>query len=287
MDLTNRETIEVLLERHKTKPTRSLGQNFLIDKNVLLKICSCALISKKDTIVEVGAGLGTLTVCLAKEAYKVIAIEKDAKMISALKETVKNFNNVELVHGDILKLFKSPEKLNIPEKYKVIANLPYCVASQTIKKFLTSECSPSSMVVMVQKEVAERIIAKPPRMNMLAVFIQFYADVEKIIHVGSGSFWPSPKITSAIIKITPFKSKKGYLFEELFFKLLKAGYRHPRKQLATNFIKFDNRGSKGLELKRKNAVSLMHMAGIDPKRRAESLSLEEWIYLTEKFLKND
>lgn len=285
MELTDKKTVVDLLERHSTKPIKSLGQNFLIDKTVLSKICSSADISKNDTVVEVGAGIGTLTEHLAEKAKNVITIEKDKKMIPILKETLSRFDNVKLVIGDVLDLFESSKDIHSLKKYKVVANLPYCVASQVIKRFLIRKNPPLLMVVMVQKEVAERICAKPPKMNMLAVSVQLFSKVEKVADVGRGSFSPSPKVTSSVIKITPLYKRESADFENIFFKVLKAGYRHPRKQLAVNFTQFDNEGLKRLELRRKEVFSVMNRSGIDPKRRAETLSLEEWKKLTHNFYK--
>ncbi len=276
MDLTEKKTLEALLEKHGTIPKKSLGQNFLLDKNTLLKICSSSLLSKKDTVIEIGPGAGTLTVFLAERVKKVIAVEKDAKMISVLKETLQKYDNVQLIDEDAL-------SLKVKEKdYKVVANLPYCVASQVIRGFLQINNPPSLMTVMVQKEVAERIMAKPPKMNMLATLVQLYANVEKVKTVKRGSFWPSPNVDSAVIKIVPFKKRENEQFYETFFELIKIGYSHPRKQLSTNFSQFDISPLKKIQLT--NILTMMRENEISTKRRAESLSVEEWKKITKDFL---
>lgn len=279
MNLREKKTIENLLQKHNTEPLKSLGQNFLLDESALLKICSSSLLSKNDTVIEVGPGVGTLTTYLAERVKKVIAVEKDTKMVSVLKETLQNYNNVEVVNEDAL-LFDVKEK-----RYKVVANLPYNVASQIIKKFLNLENFPEAMTVMVQKEVAERIISTPPQMNMLATYIQLFAKIEKVKVVKRGSFWPSPKIDSMVIKITPHKKRESSHFYEMFFRLIKKAYSHPRKQLSTNFSYVDNDNLKKLELG--NIFSAMNKAKIDTKRRAESVSVEEWKLLTKNLLEND
>ncbi len=195
MKLTSLREIKLLFQKNFVRPAKSLGQHFLIDKEILRKIIETADLKPEDTILEIGPGIGTLTLELAKRAKKVVAIEKDPKMVEVLKETLKDFKNTKIIPGDILKI---NTRYYIQErKYKVVANLPYYITSPVIRKFLESnETTPKEMVLMVQKEVAQRICAKPPEMNLLAVSVQFYAKPEIISFVSKKSFWPQPKVDS-------------------------------------------------------------------------------------------
>ena len=198
--------LKKLLKKYNLRPSRRLGQNFLVDEKVLRKIIEAAELSKNDIVLEIGPGIGNLTVKLAKRVKKVVAVEKDQRMIEILKETLKDFKNVKIIKADILKF--SPKIYNLKSKiYKVVANIPYYLTSPLIRKFVeTVEVKPQLLVLMVQKEVAQRICTKPPDMSILAVSVQFYAKAEIISFVSKKSFWPQPKVDSAIIKIIPRKS---------------------------------------------------------------------------------
>jgi len=302
MNLTSPTVIKELLEKYNAKPSKGLGQNFLIDKNILDKIIAAANIKPSDTILEVGPGLGVLTQELAKHAKKVIAIEKDKTMIEILKETLKDFDNVEVIEGDILKIdfttsslreysnTRSNLKVQIASSpdgslpagrqarnyetagYKLVANIPYYLTSPLIRKFLEAENQPSEMVLMMQKEVAQRICAKPPQMSLLAVSVQFYADPKIVSYVSKNSFWPAPKIDSAIIKITPHSDsslREAERRSNLFFKIVKAGFAQPRKQLVGNL-------SKNLNLSKEQVNEWLSKNNINPTQRAETLSVENW-----------
>src|SRR3989339_1355910 len=247
MDLTSPTTIKEILSKYSARPSKGLGQNFLIDKKVLKKIIGAADLNKNDVVLEVGPGIGTLTQELAKNAKKVIAVEKDKIMIKILGETLKDYKNIEIINGDILRIlnFKfsilNQNLISQFSNYKVVSNIPYYLTSPLIRKFLESDNKPSEIILMVQKEVAQRICSKPPDMSLLAVSVQFYADVKIISYVSKNCFWPSPKVDSAIIKITPggptSREAGGRTSPDLFFKIVKAGFSQPRKQLAGNFSK--------------------------------------------------
>ncbi len=253
----NAAEIKKLLEKHLLSPEKALGQNFLIDKNISEKIIKAGDVSKKDTVLEVGAGVGCLTLPLSEKAKKVIAIEKDKKIIPALKEVVGDIKNIEILERDAL-LF-SPEV----KKYKIIANIPYYITSPLIQKFLEDKNPASLIILTIQKEVAERICAKPPRMNLLATSVQFYAEPKIISSVSKNSFWPVPKVSSAIIKITPKQEKIDPVFRKKFFSVVRRGFSCPRKQLAKN-----------LQLKKDE------LKEIDLTRRAETLTFKEWEVIT-------
>ncbi len=271
MDLTSPTTIKNISSKYDTKPSKGLGQNFLIDKNVLRKIIEASDIKSSDTILEVGPGIGTLTQELAEKAERIIAVEKSKTMIEILKETVKDYKNIEVIDEDILK-FES-EITN----YKLIANIPYYLTSPLIRKFLETNNPPEFMVLMLQKEVAQRICAKPSDMSLLAVSVQFYAEAKIISYVSKNCFWPAPKIDSAIIKITPLIDKnKKQIDIDLFFKVVKAGFSQPRKQLGNNL-------SKILKIERKKIDEWLLKNNLKSNQRAETLSTEDWKKLSENF----
>jgi len=316
MDLLSPKTIKELLNKYGAAPLKQMGQNFLINRGVLQKIICAANLDREDTVLEIGPGLGQMTQELAKRVKKVIAIEKDKKFVEILKETLKEYKNVEVIQDDILKT----KKLKLLTKnYKLIANLPYYITSPVIRKFLEIENKPKEMILMVQKEVAQRICAcppslrsgagrraKPPQMSLLAVSVQFYAQPKILGYASKGSFWPQPKVDSAILRLKPYsdpnydvKSRGDHValreytriensgerfrvmsgsaglsaFRVLFFKIVKAGFSAPRKQLAGNL-------SKKLGIKKEVTDKIMQKMGIDPKRRAETLNVEDWIELT-------
>ena len=272
MELTSPKIIKELLTKYETRPSKGLGQNFLIDKNVLRKIVEASDIKSTDIILEVGPGIGVLTKELAQKAKRVIAVEKDETMIEILSAQggpASGWKNVEIIQGDIL-----TTKLQLPEKYKLVANIPYYLTSPLIRKFLESKNPPEFMVLMLQKEVAQRICAKVGDMSLLAVSVQFYADAKIISYVSKNCFWPAPKIDSAIIKITPHK--KYNVPPNLFFEVVKAGFSQPRKQLVNNL-------SKILKLERLQTEKWLLRNGIKPTQRAETLSIEDWKNLTNNF----
>lgn len=293
MNLISKQEIKKLLSKKSVRPLKKFGQNFLISKQIFKKIIKGAELSSKDIVLEIGPGVGNLTQILAQKTKKVIAIEKDKKMVEILKETLKEFKNVEIVQGDILKSniqhltskFRAKREIKVLEprakgsyiKYKVVANLPYYIVSPVIRKFLELiEVNPQSMVLMVQKEVAQRICAKPPKMNLLAVSVQFYSEPKIISYVSKKYFWPQPKVDSAIIKIVPKKPATKPGLVDLFFKIVKAGFSHPRKQLINNL-------SQGLKIDREKTKKWLSKNKINPIKRAEALSIKDWLKLTNTF----
>jgi 16S rRNA (adenine1518-N6/adenine1519-N6)-dimethyltransferase len=288
MELTSPKIIKELLAKYETRPSKGLGQNFLIDKNILNKIITASDLKATDVILEVGPGLGTLTQELSKKAKRVIAVEKDKTMIEILKETLFDFKNTQIVQGDILKIENwdliENCKLKI-ENYKVIANIPYYLTSPLIRKFLESENPPEEIVLMLQKEVAQRICSKPPDMSLLAVSVQFYADAKIISNVSKNCFWPAPKIDSAIIKITPrgqtSRPTGGLTSTDLFFKIVKAGFSQPRKQLVNNLAGLKDLN--GVKLTKDKISEWLLENNLSSNQRAETLSISDWINLTNNF----
>lgn len=285
MDLTSKKDLKELLDKYSSKPNKGLGQCFLVNKKTFEEIIKAADLNQNDIVLEIGPGIGNLTSELAKRVKKVAAIEKDLKMCEILKETLKEFKNIEIINEDILKL---DIKRYLAENYKIIANLPYYLTSPAIRKFLESENPPESMVLMIQKEVAQRIIAKPPKMSILAVSVQFYSIPKIINYVPKKYFWPSPKVDSAIIKLAVNK-KQSAVNKKLFFQIVKAGFSQPRKQLLNNFskiLKLDKPAeiSKSKNLAGREEIIFWLLENkIEPAQRAETLSVENWINLTKTF----
>ena len=277
MNLASKRGIQNLLKKYQVRPSKRLGQNFLIDKEVIKKLIRAANLKPKDIILEIGPGIGTLTIELAKKVKKVIAIEKDPKMVEILKETLENFKNVKIIKGDILKFrildFGFPGRDGFPSNYKVVGNLPFYLTAPVIRKFLElPEARPRAMVLVIQKEVGQRICARTPDMSILAVSVQFYAKPEIISYISRKSFWPQPKVDGAILKIIPEKPVTSPRLVDLFFKIVKAGFSQPRKQLINNL-------SKGLKLERNEAEKWLLKNNIRPSQRAETLSVGDWINL--------
>lgn len=269
--------IKEILKKYQAFPSKRLGQNFLIDGKILNKIIKSANLSKDDVVLEIGPGTGILTLELAKRAKKVIAVEKDEKMIEILKDVLKNsgIQNVQIIKGDILKLLTS--HFQLPTSFKVVGNIPYYLTSRLIRRLLELKEKPKLIVLMVQKEVAQRICAKPPKMNLLAVSVQFYGKPEIVSYVPKKSFFPKPKVDSAIIKIHPAsKSWRSQEKEEKFFKIVKAGFSQPRKQLINNL-------SKKLGIDKMKVREWLLKNGISPTARAETLNIENWLALTKSY----
>jgi len=195
----NVKDVKILLKKYGIRPLKSLGQNFLVNERVFDRIIRAAELSSNDIVLEIGPGIGNLTLRLGERVKKVIAIEKDKKMCEVLKNVLENQNvkNIKIINQDALKLDFNQY---IQKSYKLIANLPYYITSPVIRKFLELKKPPESMILMVQKEVAQRICAKPSKMSLLAVSVQFYAKPKIISYISKKSFWPRPKVDSALLK---------------------------------------------------------------------------------------
>jgi len=267
-----------LLRRFDLQARKGLGQHFLIDREVLELITSAAELTPADVIVEVGPGLGVLTRELAKKAGLVIAIELDNKLAALLKQTLASFNNVIIINDDVLKIepgaLLNQQKVRFP--YKVVANLPYYITSPVLRHFLEASAKPQMMIVMVQKEVAEAIVAKPGEMSLLSVSIQFYGEPRIISYVPAQCFYPAPEVDSAILRIDLYPQPTVAVDEAGFFDLVRAGFAAPRKQIANSL-------AQGLGLPKAEVLPLLETANIVPQRRAETLTLGEWAQLWRAF----
>ncbi len=279
-----------LCRLYNIKPARSKGQNFLIKESVYDKIIETADLGKEDIVLEVGSGLGFLTTRLAKKVKKVIAVELDNKLARILQTKLKSqgIKNVEVVNEDILTSPLTPLLIRRGglkgRGFKIVANLPYNITSRFLRKFLSTEFKSSLMVLMVQKEVAERIVARPSKMSLLAVSVQFYARPKIIQIVPASSFWPKPKVDSAIIKleVTCLRrqgSKKFEVGEDEFFRLVRIGFSAKRKMLKNNL-------ANGYHISTERAEKWLKIANFSPKIRAQGLSVKEWVKLFEVLRKN-
>ena len=311
MDLL--EQTRKLCQLYNIKPSRSKGQNFLVNNEVYDEIIEAADLHKDDVVLEVGPGLGFLTVELAKRVKKVIAVELDDRLAEILRRRLSEkgigsrrspeaksgsrfplcgtSGNVDVVNENIL---TSPPRLAAkratpllnrrgePRRgelkgrgYKIVANLPYNITSVFLRKFLATENRPELMVLMLQKEVAERIVAKPGKMSLLAVSVQFYARPEIVQIVPADNFWPQPKVDSEIIKIVgtghcPVQNEKD------FFRLVKIGFSAKRKMLKNNL-------ANGYHIGQQEAENRLEKAGFSAKVRAQELSVKDWVKLFEQF----
>lgn len=272
-----------LLREHHLRPDKALGQNFLVDETVLSRIAASTRPSDSDIILEIGAGTGALTKLLAQEARHVIALELDEKLLPILRSELSEHDNVTVLQGDILALDpaalieEARREIGMPRAtYKVAGNLPYYITSAIIRHLMEAELRPDLMVVTVQYEVAKRIVAAPGDTSVLTVSVQFYGEPELLFRIKSGSFYPRPNVDSAVVRIDVDPSPPLPKDEtDLFFKVVRAGFSQRRKQL-------HNALSTGLGevLSKDEAADRLDRAGIDHRRRAQTLSVEEWITLT-------
>lgn len=267
MDLTNINDLKSLLGKFRIKPSDRLGQNFLVDRAALESIVTAAELADGDRALEIGAGAGTLTVELAKRCAKVVAIEKDRKLIKPLEVVLRLFENVRVVEGDALRI--DIGELMGEGDYKVVANIPYNITGEIIEKLLSQEHKPRLIVMLVQKEVAERITARPGQLSVLAVSVQLYGTPEIIGAVPAASFYPAPEVDSAILKIRVFGKPKVHRVEQEFFRVVKVGFSSKRKTLVNNL-------AAGLHTDKKTAAEHLAAAGIGEKARAQELSVEQW-----------
>ena len=270
-----------LCQQYNIKPARSRGQNFLIGQDVYEKITAAAELKSDDIVLEVGAGLGFLTEMLARKAEKVTAVEIDSKLAEALQNRLEELTikNVTVVNENILKYQNSNRPLPNPPLskgregwggYKIVANLPYNITSRFLREFLAeAENKPSAMVLMLQREVAERICARPGQMSLLSVSTQFYSEPKIIAYVPADVFWPKPKVASAIVSLKVNKVIKSIKSEEKFFRLVKIGFSAKRKQLQGNL-------TKGLKIKKEDVNKILADCGLKETARAQELSLADW-----------
>ena len=274
------------LRRLDIKARKKLGQNFLIDEDALEAVASAAELTIDDVVIEVGPGLGVLTQELVKQAGGVVAVELDDRLAAILKQKMAAVKNFAVINQDILKIkpqaiLSEPVAVTAlagrPVSYKVVANLPYYITSAVLRYFLEASPQPSIIVVMVQKEVAEAIAAEHGKMSLLSISVQLYGKPEIVRIVPSSSFYPSPKVDSAILKIKIYDKPSVDVGDiDGFFNLIRVGFTASRKQLPNSL-------AQGLKCSREEVMPLLDEAGINPQRRAETLSLQEWAGLWKIF----
>lgn len=265
-----------LLKKYGIKPKKSLGQNFLIEQAGLNKVINAAEITADHEVLEIGAGLGSLTYLLAQTARQVVAVEIDKAMLPPLRQALAEFDNVRVIAGDILEL--KPDELMQGQDYVVVANIPYYISSAIIRHLMAANRRPKRVVLTLQKEVAERILARDGKMSLLSLSVHLFGQVSLAGLIPAGSFLPAPEVDSAVLKIELYPQPMVPLEQQdAFFKLAHAGFGQKRKTLRNSL-------SAGLALAGSQVETLLLEAGIDPKRRAETLSISEWKRLTQIWL---
>jgi 16S rRNA (adenine1518-N6/adenine1519-N6)-dimethyltransferase len=266
---------KTLLEQYDIAPRKSLGQNFLHDPNMLDKIVATAGLRPEDTVLEVGPGTGLLTERLARTVARVVTVEVDERLKPVLEEILAPYENVELIFKDILHV--DVETMMGAQPYSVVANVPYYITSAILRHLLEIRRRPRRLVLTVQLEVAERLIARPDDMSILAVSVQFYGRPQIVARLKPSVFWPRPDVDSALVLIETFEQPPVEIpNEKLFFRVVRAGFGQKRKQLKNSI-------SSGLDLNAEQAFLLFRRAEIDPSRRPETLTLPEWAALARAF----
>lgn len=289
LDLTDLKTVKSLLTHYNVSAHKSLGQHFLIDQEVLNTILETAQLTRDDFVIEIGPGFGVLTFPLAEQAGRILAIETDKKILKILKALGSGYTNIDLLPANVLKLddellYKRYRDWSRTKShktsYKLVSNLPYYITSAILKQFLETDRRLDTIVVMVQKEVAARIVAKPGDLTLLGISVQLFGKPELIRTVSKNAFWPKPEVDSAILKIVPYK-KIGHDIDDvrLFFRVVKAGFGERRKQLHNSL-------GGGLSLDDKTVRNLLAGTGIDPKTRAQDLSISQWAKLYHQIKKH-
>jgi 16S rRNA (adenine1518-N6/adenine1519-N6)-dimethyltransferase len=248
------------------RPRKRLGQHFLRDRSLLSRIVAAADLSPEDTVLEIGPGTGALTYALAGAAGQVVAVELDDTLFDVLDERYRMNAHVEIVHGNAL-AFDPCDRFE--GSYKVVANIPYYITGPILRHFLESSCPPELLVLMVQREVAERIAAPPGELSLLGVSVQRFAEASIVLRVPAGAFHPRPKVDSAVVRLVPHRERRWLSNSDDFFAVARAGFGLRRKQLINSL-------AHGLSIDRARANALLASAGIEPARRAETLSLAEW-----------
>ena len=265
-----------LMKRHHIRPDKSLGQNFLFHPQSLRKVVEAANLHGDETVLEIGAGLGSLTRMLAQTAARVIAVEFDRRIMPALREAVAGYPNVQIVAGDIMQI--PLDDLLGDHHYQVVANIPYNITSALLRKLMETQHPPRQIVLTVQKEVAERVVALPGEMSLLALGVQIYGRPQIVGTIAAGSFFPSPRVDSAILRIDlPESDPYPEEIVEAVFKLARAGFEQRRKQLKNSL-------EHGLHLNSEQVETMLENAGIDPRRRPQRLSVPEWAGLARQYL---
>ena len=266
------EETKFLLKQNKILPNKLRGQNFLISENILSKIIDSANLNSGDNVLEIGPGIGTLTQALVKENVNLKVVELDEKLVKFL-DKFRNLNNFEIIQGDILKInLGKILSLSFFKNYKIVANLPYSISSRFLRIFLEYQYSPSEMILMLQKEVAERIINKDGKWSKLSVMCNFYSQPEYLFTVTKENFYPSPRVDSAVIRFKTRRPPGSVIDQKRFWQLVNIGFSSKRRTLVNNL-------SHGLKIKKEEINELLEKGGLDENIRAEKLKIEDWLHL--------
>jgi len=264
-----------LLREYGLQPKKSLGQNFLVEEVHLRKIVEAAGVSRSDEVLEIGAGIGSLTRHLALRAGRVTAVELDGNLFPLLEWVLQGFEMVKLVQGDIMEL--DPDFLVLSAGYKVVANIPYYLTSNLIRRLLEADLRPAMLALTIQKEVAERVCAASGEMSLLSLSVQLYGRPRIALRIPAGAFYPVPNVDSALL-IVDLLEKPGIPEENqgAFFTLAKSAFTQKRKMLHNSLAAAPGVGNE-------RAAELLEQAGIDGRRRPQTLTLEEWARLSQSY----
>lgn len=274
------EDTKFILKKYNISANKKLGQNFLIDDDIIQNIIDAAELKETDLVIEIGSGLGTLTSKLLEKAGKVIAIELDEKMLKVLNDRFSLYNNFILINNDVLKVDLNKiieENLEQLKSVKIVANLPYYITTPIIMKLLESKLKIETITVMVQKEVADRITATPgdKLSGAITYSVDYYAKAEEVVFVSKSCFMPSPEVDSAVIKLEIRKEPKvNVLNEEMFFKVIKASFMQRRKTLINGLM------NSGIIKDREKLNAILKEANIDSNIRGEKLTIEQFANLS-------
>lgn len=271
-DLTDVVTLRQLLNKHGLRPNKSFGQHLLVDREALNTILAAAELQPEDSTLEVGSGTGVLTAELAQRTRRVVAVELDRNILPVLRDTTKRYRNVEIIPRDLLDV--QPDEVFGDAPYKLVANLPYYITAMTLRHFLEAKNAPRLLVVMVQLEVAKRLTAAPGDMSLLGLSVQFYGQPRLVAKVPAAAFYPPPKVDSAVVRVDLYPQPSLTGDERAwFFTLAHAGFAEKRKMLHNSL-------ARNLHIPQQRVADWLSAAGIEPTRRAETLSLDDWLRLT-------
>ena len=269
--------LKELCQAYGLSPSKRYGQNYLVSKAVVEKILEASDIQKDDTVIEIGPGFGVLTFALAEQAKRVVAFEIEKRLQPYWEAEQKKYPNIEIIWGNVLNEF-SVLSSEFRGAYKIVANLPYQITSRALRTVLEADPKPERVVVMVQKEVAERMVAKPGDMSLLSVSVQYYGDPRIITKVSKGNFWPEPKVDSAVVQILVQNMQDTSLTESLF-RIARAGFANKRKQAWKNI-------STALGLPADRVKSVLASVVGDEKVRAQTLSVDQWRRIARELQEN-
>ncbi|MCK6255116.1 16S rRNA (adenine(1518)-N(6)/adenine(1519)-N(6))-dimethyltransferase RsmA [Fictibacillus sp. KIGAM418] len=281
-DISNPQSTKAILKKHGFTFKKSLGQNFLIDRNILNNIVAQADLTEESGAIEIGPGIGALTEHIARQAKKVVAFEIDQRLLPILSETLEPYPHVKVIHSDILEADVSQvirQEFEGIEDIMVVANLPYYVTTPIIMKLLTEKLPIRGIVCMIQKEVADRLAAKPGTKdyNSLSIAVQYYAEAETVLKVPKTVFVPAPNVDSAVIRLTLRKEPPVQVKDEtFFFEVIRSSFGQRRKTLWNNLL-----NNLPLKEKREELQEVFDEIQIDPKRRGETLTIEEFAKLAD------